>query len=78
VAALDAGMDDYVTKPLGMEELRARFGRDGRWPMLPLVVGHFNLETFDHMIMFSIQGDQGESLLDRRRRYQRIEDVWAM
>jgi hypothetical protein len=43
-----------------------------------LVIGHFKLETLDHLIMSSIEGYQNKRLLNRRRRDKRIEHVEAV
>jgi two-component system KDP operon response regulator KdpE len=48
VTALDAGADDYVTKPFGMAELEARLRvalrRTGRIPVSPTTIGVGDLE----------------------------------
>jgi two-component system KDP operon response regulator KdpE len=48
VAALNAGADDYITKPFEIEELlariRARLRRPGDWDPAPFVVGDFRLD----------------------------------
>ncbi len=51
VQALDAGADDYITKPFGFEELLARIRADLRrapagenWQALPIEIGDFRID----------------------------------
>ncbi|MEU4421480.1 response regulator [Actinoplanes sp. NPDC024001] len=59
VAALDAGADDYVTKPFGVDELLARIRavtRRGRQPGDPMPVARIGAHTVD-LAERSISGD---------------------
>lgn len=62
VLALDAGADDYVTKPFGMEELlarlRAALRRSGGEPEAPLVVETptLSLDVRDRRVL--VEGDE--------------------
>jgi len=65
VAALDAGADDYVTKPFGMDELLARLRaavrRGARAPDEPAVTtGHFTVDLAAKRV--TRDGDGGVSL----------------
>ena len=40
-----------------------------------LIVRYPEFQTFDHLIVLSVERDQGERTFDGRRRYQGIEDV---
>ena len=57
VQALDAGADDYVTKPFGFEELLARIRANLRrapagenWQALPIEIGDFRVDLAAHKV----------------------------
>ena len=57
VEALDAGADDYVTKPFGFEELLARIRANLRrvpagenWQALPIEIGDFRVDLAAHKV----------------------------
>ncbi len=57
VQALDAGADDYVTKPFGFEELLARIRANLRrapagenWQALPIEIGDFRIDLAAHKV----------------------------